>query len=189
MVTRNYNESSKTGWISSRAGIFRNCYLSEKSTAMKHLFKLFTIAILLSGLMIFSRCGEEEVEFPITLENVDACLPAGVKDTTIWTTLNSADITNLISQSPAGGNFDDIIAVDMWFREVGDNTMGTKVAYLTNIADNSVTANLESQFSELVDFLSLDQFQAGVHINQEPFTTEALCVQGTVVLNVTAGGD
>lgn len=177
---------------------------------MKHLFNLFTIVVLFSGLMIFSRCGEEEVEFPITLENIDACLPAGVKDTTIWTTVSSVDVTNLLSQagssiedvkevkvktanitleSPAGGNFDDIIAVDMWFREVGDSTMGTKAAYLTNIADNSVTANLESQFSELVDFLNLAQFQVGVHVNQDPFTTEALCVQGTVVLKVTAGGD
>ncbi len=179
---------------------------------MKHLFNIFTSAILFSGLMIFSRCSEDETTFPITIEDTDACLPPGVKDTTVWVTINKSDIENLFSQngiafnindikevklntatvtlvSPPSGNLDKVVVFDMWFREVGDNTMGTKVAYLTGITDSSVTVTLESAFSELVGFLELESFEAGLHINQDPYTTDSLCVKGTISLNVTVGGE
>ena len=179
---------------------------------MNYLLKLFVIALLLSSTMIFNGCKEDETTITITLEDVDACIPAGRKDFSDYTTISRSDIEALFTQngvafnvddikevklntamveltSPSGEDFDEIVVFDIFFRDAGSSSDGTKIAYLTNIASNTATVTLESTFSELTAFLKKESFEAVLHINRDLPTTLEKCVTGTVSLDVTVGGD
>ena len=178
---------------------------------MKHISTFFITAVLFSGVMILTRCSDKETTFPIALNNVNACINAGVKDTAAWKTIRKADIESFFSQNgisfnfsnlkevrlntatvtletPSGGNFSDIIVFDMYFRQFGTTGLGTKVAYLTAIADSSANVTLSSNYSELESFFALDSFQAGLHINRNP-AIETKCVNGSISLNVKVKGE
>ncbi|GIV34238.1 MAG: hypothetical protein KatS3mg031_1773 [Chitinophagales bacterium] len=177
----------------------------------KYLMPLSTrtpvILLILASSLLLSNCSrKKKSEFTFSLNEVSLCLPAGDKDAWSWITVNRSDLEAFFSQngfsfnpddidvvkfysgtieivSPPGANFNEVIVLEVFFREAGSSSTGTKVAYLTNIADNAVSVNLENQYSELQSFFQLDSFEAGLHLNRNP-ASDNLCVKGKIELRV-----
>ncbi len=152
-------------------------------------------------------CSDDgKSEFTFTLNDIDVCLAPGVRDQWSWTTIKRSDLEAFFTQngftfdpgkidvvkfysgtvsvdSPPGVKFNNIIEFDVYFRE-NSTSAQTKVAYVVGVTDNSVSVNLQNNFSELQSFFNMDSFQAGLFASRQDPTTSPLCVKGSIVLRV-----
>ncbi len=157
--------------------------------------------------------GSIPVTFKVTLDDVNACVPDSLENQyyEVWQTLyrdsieafftqnglelDTGAITNLnlkeaviAVDSPPGMTLADIEFAEIFFRDTSDAGMGTKVAYLVSIADTAVQASLENNYSDLLPFLSMDVFEAGLRLFRSQPGHE-ICVQGTIELEITVETD
>lgn len=172
---------------------------------MRKAITTTTACLLLLVMVALQSCTKEDVTVPVTLDNMQVCLPDDINQSvTLHTyTVTQAQITAAFASVGAtydqakvkeakvedlsatvetnGLTFDQIGGFEVYAKAPADTTLGTQVAYINAFTPGSTTVNLNINAPDIKALLSESAIIFTVRVSTIATGNDAIC------FNLTSG--